>query len=516
MNQEKKKEILVLALCILIGFTLRFYTFDRKSLWLDEIHTFNDSRYGIKDQLGYYQKNPTYLHPPLFFVLTHVFYPFIKPERDLRMIPLIFGILSIPMIYLLSKQFSPSIAFPCTFSLTFMTYHVSLSQEGRSYALLMFLGMTGLYFLMKHLQTSKKRYLPLAGFFFANMLYTSYSSIPFITLSQILWFYGTDEHDKKFRFYPFLIFNGFILLFCLPWFLFIALNYRDQPILSSFNQQNPLSFWWVVHGIIHDWVPSFPLSVVSVVLLILFPIFSRFRKISLLLLAILILPIVGLFLCFKFFNISHFLTSRYFISFLPLFLIVLFLSLEALQVKFKNLKRVIRLKLLFIILFVASNLLILPFYYRSEKQDFRGLATYLKSQLKDGDKIIVLGTESYFVGILHYFQVYPDGRVYLFSTRKVLQNEIEYWVSIVMGTKNFTISHSKDYWIQYGIEGNRVWIVANKITAREFKKISIFTLRGYFDGSVLNFDRFPTDASMYLFLWDPQSPGEKGMDMPIE
>jgi hypothetical protein len=175
-----------------------------------------------------------------------------------------------------------------------------------------------------------------------------------------------------------------------------------------------------------------------------------------------------------------------------------------------------RLKQLFIILFVLSSLVILPFYYRSEKQDFRGLVTYLKGQLKDGDKIIVLGTELYFVGILHYFGVYPDGRFYLFSTRKVPQDGIEYWVSLVMGNKKFTITNSKDYWVQYGIEGTRLWIVANKIAAKEFKKIPILVLKGYFDGSVLNFDRFPTDASMYLFLWDPKSPGEKGIDMPIE
>jgi mannosyltransferase len=516
MDKVKKKEILILALCIISGFALRFYTFDKKSLWLDEIYTFNDSRYGINDQLKYYQENPTYLHPPLFFILTHLFHPFTKPERDLRIIPLIFGILSIPMIYLLSRQFSPSIALPCAFSLTFMTYHISLSQEGRSYALLMFIGMTGLYFLMKHLHTSRKRYLPLAAFFFATMLYTSYSSLPFVTLSQLLWFYRVNENDKNSRFCHFLIFNGFILLFCLPWLLFVALNYRDQAILSSFNQQNPVSFQRIVYGIIHDWVPHLPLTVVSVIILVLFPVFSRFRKISLLLLAVLILPVVGLYLFFKFFGISHFLTSRYFISFLPLFLIALYSSLDALEAKFRNLKRSMHLKQLFIILFVLSSLVILPFYYRSEKQDFRGMVAYLKGQLKDGDKIIVLGTELYFIGILHYFGIYPDGKSYSFPSRKVSQDEIEYWVPLVMGNKKFTISHSKDYWIQYGIEGTRLWIVANKITAKEFKKIRILALKGYFDGSVLNFDRFPTDASMYLFLWDPKSPGERGIEMPFD
>ncbi len=53
----------------------------------------------------------------------------------------------------------------------------------------------------------------------------------------------------------------------------------------------------------------------------------------------------------------------------------------------------------------------LPLYYRSEKQDFRGLVNYLNSQLRDGDKIFV-NTLTYIPGILHYFRVYPQNRHY--------------------------------------------------------------------------------------------------------
>jgi hypothetical protein len=52
--------------------------------------------------------------------------------------------------------------------------------------------------------------------------------------------------------------------------------------------------------------------------------------------------------------------------------------------------------------------------------------------------------------------------------------------------------------------------------ARKIKGSSPSVFKGYFDGSFLNFNKFPTDASMYLFLWDPKSPGEKGIDIPIE
>ena len=109
----KRKEWLIVFLCLLIGFGLRFYHFDQKSLWLDEIHTLNDSRDNLGGQLRFYQEYPTYLHPPLFFILTHLFFPFPQPERDLRIIPLIFGVLSVPMIYLLARAFSRAIASFC-------------------------------------------------------------------------------------------------------------------------------------------------------------------------------------------------------------------------------------------------------------------------------------------------------------------------------------------------------------------------------------------------------------------
>jgi hypothetical protein len=61
-----------------------------------------------------------------------------------------------------------------------------------------------------------------------------------------------------------------------------------------------------------------------------------------------------------------------------------------------------------------------------------------------------------------------------------------------------------------------LWIVAGRGFFKEISRNPVFVLKGYFDGSFLNLTRFPQDESMYLLLWDPKSPGEKGIDMPIE
>jgi len=511
----KRKEVSILIICLLIGFALRFYTFDRKSLWMDEIYTFEDSRDDFKEQLSFYAENPTFLHPPLFFVLTHLFHPFPKPERDLRVIPLVFGSLSILMIFFLSKSFSPSIALPSTFSLTFMVYHISLSQDGRSYSLLLFVGMTGLYFFMKHLKTQKKIYLLLVALCDAILVHTSYSSIPFIALSQILWFYETDERRKLPHLSCFLILNGLILLFCLPWIIFLGLHYKGQPVADLRNVQDPLSFWNIFYGVFHDWVPYLPLMASSAILLVLFPFFSKNKRNALILLSIFVLPIIGVYLYCKVLNITHFVTSRYFIGFLPFFLVSLYLSLGALETKLPKTRGFIRLRLLFVILFIASNLVILPLYYRSEKQDYRGVVTYLKGQLKDGDKIIV-GNALYISVMLHYFGVHPAGRHQIIPAWKVSEQEFEHRMPLVYKDIRFTIIYSKSYWFKYLADGSRLWIASDKKNAKIIMQNFPCPLKGYFDGSFLNFNRFPADASIYLFLWDPKSPDEKGIDMPIE
>jgi uncharacterized membrane protein len=287
----------------------------------------------FEGQIKYFKEHPVdFLHPPLFFVLTRVFYPFEKPERDLRIFPLIFGILSIPMIYVLAKLFSYSIALPCALSLTFMTYHIHFSQDGRSYSLLMFLGMVSLYFFLKHLTTDKKIFLILAALFFAVLFYTSYSAIPFIVLSQLLWFYRIGEPHNKPRLSSFFILNGITLLICLPWIIFLFLNYQGQPIADKVFIEELGSLRDIIWGILNDWVPFAPLTIISVLLLILFPIFSKERKNAIILLTMVFLPIGSLFLFCELFNIQYFFSSKYG----SIFLFSFHLSVLDPSAKFKN------------------------------------------------------------------------------------------------------------------------------------------------------------------------------------
>jgi uncharacterized membrane protein len=515
MSNSRQKEIIILVLCLLIGFALRFYAFDKKSLWIDEIHTFNESRDDLGGQIRYYQENPTHLQLPLFFILTHTFYPFPKPERDLRIIPLIFGMLSLPMIYFLSRSFSPRIALPCTLALALMTYHIHYSQEGRVYSLTLFWSMMGLYFLMKYMETSKQRYLFFTGLTFSLLFYLSYSTILFILLSQLLFFYRREGYRFLTPIRSILILNGLICLFGAPWFLFVALNYKGQPVMDPLTVQEIGPFSSLLSAVLNDWGSSSVLAIVSAGLLILFPIVSNEKRNVFILLALFIVPIGGLYAYCRLFHVTQFITSRYFINFLPLFFIALFMSVNALEARWKPPRRILNPKLLFLLLFIASNLAILPLYYRSEKQDFRRLDSYLYSQLQDGDRVFVR-SNTHIPGILHYFSIYPEGRHYNIPLYWINSKVFEIKIPLSFQDRRFTIYNSNHCCDQYVADGKRLWVLVGKEAAQEIQRGSPLVLKGYFDGSFSHFRRFPSDASMYLFLWDPKSPDEKGIDIPVE
>jgi hypothetical protein len=208
--------------------------------------------------------------------------------------------------------------------------------------------------------------------------------------------------------------------------------------------------------------------------------------------------------------------SRYFINFLPLFFIALFLSLDAIENRLSGLRRLLRLKILFVILFVASNLVLLPLYYRLEKQDFRGLSIYLKDHLVEGDRIFDWNG-MITPGLLHYFGTLPEGRQYAVTFSNVPGIGIELKKSFSHENKTFTIYYSTTCCKQYVNDGRRLWIiVVGKSNAKKFQDDFYIAVKAHFDGSFFSASRFPTDASLYVFLLNPQSPDEKGVPRSID
>jgi uncharacterized membrane protein len=201
-----------LILIVALGLLLRLINLDQ-SFWLDEASQAQMSSWSAS---RIWSGRSGDFHPPLFYLLAHLFLQVGKSEVWLRTLPLIFGVLNIVLVYklgqkILSKQkisiFGHTIKLDllAAFFLAINPFHIYYSQEFRSYSLLALLGTWSMYLLF----TQNYFWLALAN---AALIYTHYSSA-FIILAQITYLIFYKRTDLKAFFKNSLI----TFLLYLPW-----------------------------------------------------------------------------------------------------------------------------------------------------------------------------------------------------------------------------------------------------------------------------------------------------------
>ncbi len=166
------KEKIILILILVLGLGLRLVNLNQ-SLWLDEASQAMMSSQPVSKI--WFERSGDF-HPPFFYILAHYWMQVSHDEVWLRLLPVMFGVVSISLIYLLAgrKKFGIFSAF----FLAINPYHIYYSQEFRSYSMLAMLGILSMYFLIR------KKYIWMA-ITNALILYTHYSGI-FLILAQFL------------------------------------------------------------------------------------------------------------------------------------------------------------------------------------------------------------------------------------------------------------------------------------------------------------------------------------------
>ncbi len=127
MEQKNKKLVgIALLLILLCGGFLRFYRLGEKSLWLDEITTYEISTGGINILKSSHSG---------YFLLTKLATKLGTGEFVLRLPSAILGILGILAIFLLSRAaFDERTALIAALTLSIWTEHINFSQEARYYS----------------------------------------------------------------------------------------------------------------------------------------------------------------------------------------------------------------------------------------------------------------------------------------------------------------------------------------------------------------------------------------------
>jgi uncharacterized membrane protein len=210
-----------LLLIIALGAGLRMFGLGAESFWLDEAYSVEIASFPTSEVLHELVIND--VHPPLYYFIVHFWIKlFGDSEWSVRFISVLFGVLALPLIFLLSAQlFDRFTGLIAAALLALSQFHIGFSQEARMYALLVSLTLLSFYFFLKLLEGGRSR-LALAAYVASStlMMHTHVYSF-FIIIAQNTYFltlaFTAREIYKRTLKRWLLAQIGLALLF-VPWF----------------------------------------------------------------------------------------------------------------------------------------------------------------------------------------------------------------------------------------------------------------------------------------------------------
>jgi 4-amino-4-deoxy-L-arabinose transferase-like glycosyltransferase len=141
-----------ISLLVLVGFFLRAVSLDAQSLWRDEVDALRFSTLPWSEMLNNFMR-PGW-NGPLFYLQLRGWIAFTgTSEYTLRFFSLAFGVLCLPLTYVLGRRlFSPSVGLLSAILVTTSPYLVWYSQEAKMYTLVSALALLAIYSLRRALE----------------------------------------------------------------------------------------------------------------------------------------------------------------------------------------------------------------------------------------------------------------------------------------------------------------------------------------------------------------------------
>jgi 4-amino-4-deoxy-L-arabinose transferase-like glycosyltransferase len=163
-------------------------------------------------------------------------------ELGVRITPIIFGILSIYLLYKLIFLLSKSnfLALLSATAMSFSPWHFHYSRTSFEVTLLTFLILSGTYFIFKYLDSSKNKFLYLSILFFCLSFYTYNTANIFVPLLVVFVFITNFSKFKSKLKIKSVIFSSFIfliLVFPLLFQIFFGSAANRFNLISIFKDQ---------------------------------------------------------------------------------------------------------------------------------------------------------------------------------------------------------------------------------------------------------------------------------------
>lgn len=382
----------MILLILLLALVLRIINLNQ-SLWLDEA---TQALLSSKSINSIFFERSADFHPPLFYLLMHFWIKFGTSEVWLRLLPVIFGVLTVYGVYLLAQSiFGKKVALVSALLLSVAPYHIYYSQEIRMYSLAAMLAVFSMYFFWKFVEDGKNWHTNIASSLSYTLtavllLYTHY--LGFLLIIAQLLYMIMFRFQKRSLFLINLLFVAFLGSFWLPQFfkqLSAGVNTNTyfpgwgEMLGTPFYKFLPLIFLKFSIGRI-----SFDNRVVySIVALSVFCLFGYFlflalRKIknnNIKFLSIWLFVPILLSLIISFWLPLDQPFRLLFV--LPAFYILLAFGLT-------SQKRLEKIGLFLIVLTSLFSLLIYNTDKRFSREDWRGAVSFINTNIQDNDVVI--------------------------------------------------------------------------------------------------------------------------------
>ena len=377
----------LIVLTILSCF-LRFYNLGYNSLWLDEASTLGMSK-GSFEAIWATTLSGDF-HPPLFHWTEHIMLFFGQSEVVLRFIPALLGVLTIPVFYLIGKEFrDKNVGLICAALLTVSYFGIFYSQEAYSYSMVLFTFSLALLFYLRALRTDETSEWLLFGLFSALAVWTHYYVLIGLFVIYLHALITLREKLKKNIREGKKILVALVTMTVLILPLLFVVWERYHTLTASPPTYGVLGPVLIQETFIRFSGGYSPFSwVIAIVYLLLMFVglaflFLEDRNKCLFSAMYLVLPLI----------ISVIVSSRmtmnprYLIYLLPVYFMLVAASFPVIFRFIPNRK----LLYAFIVLIFAINAPLLSGYYTSfTKEDWRGFSQIVQGVTKEGDLIVVI------------------------------------------------------------------------------------------------------------------------------
>jgi len=215
-QNNSKLETIFFIVILMFGSFLRFYQIGSESIWYDESISVKLASSSIQDIVSGKAKDLG--NPPLHNIFLHYWVKlFGSSEIVVRSLSAVFGVLTIILFYLFAIiLFDKRTVLFATFLLSISPPHIYLSQEARTYTMLMFFCLASMFFMLKFLKKEKIIYLLLYSLATFLSLYSHYFTL-FLILAQNIFLLIYWRRYKR-LFWKWILGQGVIIvLFSLAW-----------------------------------------------------------------------------------------------------------------------------------------------------------------------------------------------------------------------------------------------------------------------------------------------------------